>query len=1052
MPALRPTLILRTAAEQWKQYNWPKTLNLPKSALPARASAADLAKYRQRCADDLYAWQRANRPAHNEFVLHDGPPYANGAVHVGHALNKVLKDLILRAELARGRRVQYRPGWDCHGLPIELKALQQTRTTRDEPQALVDAPKQEATVSSGLGMSALEIRNKAHTLATQTIESQKSSFREWGVMGEWDKPYKTMDLDFEIRQLGVFREMVRKNLISRHHRPVYWSPSSGTALAEAELEYDDNHECTAAFVNMPFTRLPRVLESLGAFHAGDARHSVVSALIWTTTPWTLPANQAVALGQDIEYSVLKLESAEQPTEYLLAATDRIEHVRSFLLKGFTLSVVPKASNILGRDLVDGYAACLNVFQNLESPLLLAPFVTATSGTGVVHMAPGHGMDDYLVCQQNGIHSALTPVDGEGRYTAEVFPASPDQNHRFIGLAVQTAGVQAALEVLAIPQKDWLARKGLVVNNQVFATHTFTHKNPIDWRTKQPVITRATAQWFADTSALKTPATNSLSSVIFIPESGKNRLTTFLAGRSQWCISRQRAWGVPIPALYHKETGEGCIMDQSIAHIIDVLQQRGTNAWFEDAPDDPVWVHSSLPPGKWVRGQDTMDVWFDSGTTWTGLEPRNADRPISDVYVEGTDQHRGWFQSSLLTHVAMQDLNDNPKAPYAKLITHGFTLDAEGRKMSKSIGNVIDPEQILEGSLLPPVKEKKQRGKRQAAKEDQVANDRPKYDAMGPDALRLWVASGDYTRDVTIAVPLLQDVQNTLQKYRVTFKWLLGVLEDCVPYNGTVAGKPLSFVDQAILYRLHEVAVLVHEAHSSYTFHRAVKEITSFVNNDLSAFYFEICKDTLYTGLAVDRVRTQGVLQTILHQLMLMLAPVTPHLIEEVWDFMPAALKKHSVHPMQRIWEVVDTKSERERHPGPDIQVQMESFGKLSAAVKLAQEDARKAGKLKSGLACSVHIQLPRDGNKVLDLHVKEWETRGELADLLVVSQARVEQTESSANDPATSWRFEQEFGDGGKVIVNPPTGMKCVRCWKYTADEEGAPCQHCQAVLKEKAS
>ncbi|KAK5113665.1 hypothetical protein LTR62_003292 [Meristemomyces frigidus] len=1062
MPALRPAPILRLAADHLKQYDWPKTLNLPKSAFPARAAPADLARHRQKCANDLYTWQRTHRPVQDEFVLHDGPPYANGPVHVGHALNKVLKDLILRTELARGRRIHYRPGWDCHGLPIELKALQQAQTQQDETRSHRDVPPKEARAANGAGMSADEIRLRARELATATIEIQRSSFREWGVMGEWDAPYRTMDQDFEIRQLGVFREMVKKGLISRHHRPVYWSPSSGTALAEAELEYDDHHQCTAAFVKMPFVRLPNVLKDRDFMSTGKGSHRF-SALIWTTTPWTLPSNQAIALGHDIRYSVIQAQ-AGQDKEYLLVASDRIEHVTSFLPIGATISAVEGLEDWPGSDLADGHATCLNVFQDQESPLLIAQFVTASSGTGVVHMAPGHGMDDYLVCQQNNVLTALAPVDGQGRYTAEVFPASSTHNKKLTGLDVQTAGVDAVLDVLSNAEKSWIQRKDVTPGNHIFATHAFTHKNPIDWRTKQPVITRATAQWFADTSALKGPAIESLEQVDFLPTSGKNRLISFLAGRSQWCISRQRAWGVPIPALYHAESGEACITDESIAHIIEMFHIRGTDAWFENAEDDPAWVHQSLEPGKWLRGKDTMDVWFDSGTTWTSLEPRSDDKAISDVYVEGTDQHRGWFQSSLLTHVATQDPQAKPKAPYAKLITHGFTLDAEGRKMSKSIGNVISPEEIMGASLLPPLKEKKQRSKHPTSANGKATGDTPKYDAMGPDALRLWVASSDYTRDVTIAIPLLQDVHNTLQKYRVTFKWLLGVLEDYSPSQSVgdnINDKP-SFADEAVLHRLREIEAQVFEACSNYAFHRAVKEITNFVNNDLSAFYFEVCKDTLYTGLAADRRRTQAVLEEVLQRLMLVLAPATPHLIEEVWEYMPAALKQNTVHPMQRVWELNQKEgSSQQDADSTDLRSRLGTFRDLSMQVKFAQEEARRAGKMKSGLACSVEIHIPENTHSKPADHIREWAQRGELADLLVVSQAIIVEVGSTPKlngNVAPAWRFEQVLMDWHQVdqrinvVVLPPTGAKCVRCWKYTAEEEGVSCEHCRNVLKEKGA
>ncbi|KAK5723979.1 isoleucine-tRNA ligase [Elasticomyces elasticus] len=1050
MPVLRPTAILRAAASQWKDVNWPSTLNLPKSSFPARASAADLQKYRQRCADDLYAWQRASRPKGNDFVLHDGPPYANGAVHVGHALNKVLKDLILRWELAKGRRVHYRPGWDCHGLPIELKALQQARTQDDVAQTLEDAPKQEAAAASGMGLTSAEIRRRARKLATDTIEVQRQSFREWGVMGGWDEPYKTMDKDFEVRQLGVFREMVKKGLISRHHRPVYWSPSSRTALAEAELEYDDNHKCTAAFVKMPFVRLPNALSKQAVVKDGD-----ISALIWTTTPWTLPANMAIAVKDDIKYAIIAVKTLVSNdtaiTEQLLVAEDRIEHVLSYLAADTTAKII--GNSISGSELADGYAACFNLFQGIESPILSADFVTATSGTGLVHMAPGHGMEDYQVCQAKNVGPALAPVDDEGRYTADVFPADVEQTQALAGLEVQTEGVSAVLDLLADPANYLPSGTHNSQTSLVFATHPLTHKNPIDWRTKQPVIVRATAQWFADASALQQPALTSLDSVKFIPESAKSRLSAFLVGRSQWCISRQRAWGVPIPALYHKDTGEACISDESIEYIISVLDERGIDAWFEDAEDDPVWLHSSLEPGKWVRGRDTMDVWFDSGTTWTSLPARNNDQPVSDVYVEGTDQHRGWFQSSLLTHVAVQDAAKRPKAPYAKLITHGFTLDAEGRKMSKSIGNVIAPEQIIDGSLLPPLKAKKKGGRKSAAPSES-SDERPKYDSLGPDVLRLWVASSDYTRDVTIAVPVLQEVHNMLQKYRVTFKWLLGVLADHQPDATHARMNAFTFADSAVLHRLAKVSETVEHAFGEYAFHKGMKELSTFVYGDLSSFYFEVCKDTMYTGRAEDRARTQEVLVQITQKLLRLLGPALPHLVEEVLECMSPNMQELMDHPTKGPHAASKISHDISMSESERLEEALAEFRDLSIAVQATQERARRDGKMKSGLACKVEVHIPNESDETF--HVMDWHRRGELAVLFVVSQVDVVRGTDSAHQTETegasaAWRYEQmSDAKGIKVVVLPPEGAKCIRCWKYTADEEDAPCKRCQEVLAEK--
>ena len=801
---------------------------------------------------------------------------------------------------------------------------------------------------------------------------------------------------------------------------------------------------------MPFVRLPKALkdnERLGSAN--------LSALIWTTTPWTLPANKAIAVNESMEYTVIaihqrSLPPADKEEDFLLVARERVDYLMSHLPKDTAYTTI--VDSISGSQLADGQAACYNLFASSESPVLMADFVTASSGTGLVHSAPGHGMEDYQLCEQNNIGPAFAPVDDEGRYTTDAFTAG-GHNALLTGLDVQTEGVEAVLAIMRESKRYMPSDLHVHSSTLVLATHKYIHKNPIDWRTKQPVIVRATAQWFADVSAIKDRALAALEDVDFIPDSGKTRLRSFVEGRSQWCISRQRAWGVPIPALYHKETGEACIRDESIEHVIETLKQKGTDAWFSDPPDDPSWIHPSLAENPWVRGKDTMDVWFDSGTTWTTLNPRDG-MPISDVYLEGTDQHRGWFQSSLLTSIATQEAGASPKTPFAELVTHGFTLDAEGRKMSKSIGNVISPDQILDGSLLPPIKAKKQRGQKKIS---ESKSQELKYDAMGPDVLRLWVASSDYTRDVSISVPVLQSVQLALQKLRVTFKFLLGVLEDYIP-QASVPTDQMTFADRAVLHQLSKTSQEAWKAYTKYQFYKVTNVVNTFVNNDLSAFYFEIIKDTMYAGSKEVRRRTQTVLALILKELMHMLGPITPHLIEEVWEHAPSTLKDGMEHTLKSVWngpyQTPEGKSDWNV-----LSHDLETFRHVSSHVKLAQEEARTAGKLGSGLACKVEIQLPDTAApSMLSFH-EQWtvtDKRGELADLLVVSQAHIvfKDSEGKHDIPKADWSFEQSFEAQtqdvkGKVVVMPPEKEKCVRCWKYTAEEKDVPCQRCQTVLQE---
>ncbi|PIB01453.1 Isoleucine--tRNA ligase, chloroplastic/mitochondrial [Cercospora beticola] len=1046
-----------------RNLDWAKTLALPRSQFPARPTPAQLEGYRARSSDDLYAWQRGHRPAtvtrtngsgdssvvDNEFVLHDGPPYANGAVHMGHALNKILKDLMLRTELFRGKRVHYRPGWDCHGLPIELKALQQPTSDASKAPKSKSAPKKEAQAASEAAsrMTASEIRSAASMLARQTIDVQKKSFQSWGVMGEWDTPYQTMSKDFEMRQLSVFREMVRKGLISRHHRPVHWSPSSRTALAEAELEYDDSHRTTAAFILMPIVRVPDVLKN-----DNSVDRTRLSALIWTTTPWTMPANKAVAVKDDIDYCLLEIGDQQGATNQMLVACDRVEHLRGFLPD--TKITMIKAA-IKGSDLANGNGTCFNIFSGQESPILHADFVTAASGTGLVHIAPGHGMDDYLLCQKHDIGPAFAPIDDGGKFTADVWPTAENgDRERLQGLFAPSKGVEAVLGVLRDCTSYLPVGRLSRCHNLVLASHSFTHKNPIDWRTKQPVLTRATAQWFADASAIKTRALTALDNVRFIPESGKARLRSFVEGRSQWCISRQRAWGVPIPALYHVDTGAACITEDSINHIISTIDQRGSDAWFSDPLDDPAWLHASLEPGKWIRGRDTMDVWFDSGTSWTLLADRGPGMPVSDVYSEGSDQHRGWFQSSLLTAVALQNSDANPVAPFKTLATHGFTLDGEGKKMSKSLGNVVAPEDVLSGAFLQTP-----RGKKHGKSQQKSSAQHGQKTSLGPDMLRLWVASSDFTRDVAISQTVLQSVQQALQKYRVTFKFLLGVLHDypSLTPDSALLHSELGFSDQVVLARLSETSQAVFDAYGQYKFHAGTAEINKFINNDLSAFYFEIVKDRLYTGSTQVRRHTQTILVYVLRELTRMLGAVTPHLIEEVQAWLPTQMQPQ-LSLLAQTWDAafqpheVSKNFEAYQAQG---EVLLSIFKEISSAVKIGQERARAAKVLGNGLACQVEIIAPSEVLKRSDGFAA---LQRELPAMLVVSEVRWKDSEAAMvtkpQDDSSAWRFEQPFEivvNGEKVVgmvaVLPPEHEKCVRCWKYVAEEKEVPCSDCRQVL-----
>ncbi|KAI1614447.1 isoleucyl-tRNA synthetase [Exophiala viscosa] len=967
------------------------TLRLPTSTFPPRPRPADLAKYLPRCSDNLYAWQRHGRPASNTFVLHDGPPYANGDLHVGHALNKILKDIICRSRLAEGRRVDYVPGWDCHGLPIELKALEHNGWKR------------------GHGVDPVAIRKAARKFAYKTVEKQMAGFRAWGVMGDWEKHWLTMQKDFELRQLSVFQAMAKHGVIYRKHKPVYWSPSSGTALAEAELEYQDDHVSTAALVKFP---LDNQFLSVG---------EPVHALIWTTTPWTLPANQAIAISSDLHYSLVRSDTHG----LLIVAQPRLSYLAETI--GEQLEVI--MDHIPTAQLLRSTYSGLPQFgmEAAKRPIVHADFVSAESGTGLVHCAPGHGMEDYEALQpliKDNVVSVKAPVDNLGQFDETAASSDPSL---LKGKYVFTEGNQAVLELLQ-------------ANKLLVHQHIYKHKYPIDWRTKESVIIRATAQWFADVSQIKSDARNALEAVKFMPDTGKSRLRSFVENRSEWCISRQRAWGVPIPAIYHKSTGEAVLSPESIAHIIGTIKERGIDAWWSDAPDDPAWIVPGLPSdaSEYVRGTDTMDVWFDSGTSWTQMledGPTPQPAPLADVYLEGTDQHRGWFQSSLLTNIAyqksMQHRSDSAAhvhAPFRTLATHGFTLDAQGKKMSKSLGNVIAPDQIIKGfgatgGAIPMTGTGKNKQKREVH-------------PLGPDALRMWVANSEWTKDVVISDTVVSAAHNALDKYRLIMRLLLGMLADFKP-ELVVPYEKMARLDQIAMHHLHGVCTAVRKAYTDLEFHKAAGGIYRWVAMDLSSFYFEAIKDSIYCdGLtSARRLSAQTALHHIFCHLQEMLAPITPLLVEESWEHSSENYQSALAHPLKRVWAPLP-----QEWYSQTLEDVLPTVIAINSSVKSAQEVARTSKLMGQSLASDVTINI-QDDIDITSIPLETWK------ELLVVSDVEVLLDPNIAGNPClrqvptseAPWSYSCQInspskGSCGDVVVASPHHEKCARCWKYVVE------------------
>ncbi|KAJ2783822.1 isoleucine-tRNA ligase [Coemansia javaensis] len=974
------------------------TLRLPRTDFPLRADAARReAQFRERCTDALYRWQLENnrRP---QFVLHDGPPYANGDLHIGHFMNKVLKDVINRYQVMQGRRVVYVPGFDTHGLPIEQKALA-TLKGRDPLDSL----------------DPLEIRRLARSFALRAVARQTEGFREYGVMGDWANPYLTLDPEYEAGQLEVFKEMVLRGYIYRQKKPVYWSPSSRTALAEAELEYNDEHTSTSVYVKMPLTA-----ESAAKIGAQGG----ASALVWTTTPWTLPANSAIAVHPDLQYVLAAVGGSQ-----LVVGRDRLGEIVAMAGE----PEVRVLRELSGRELAGlSYSSTL---RGAECPILLADYVAGDSGTGLVHSAPGHGKEDYELGLASGLE-IYSPVDDHGRFTGD---AGPDLAGKEV-LGAGTAAVIGKLEAAGL----------------LFHRHAFTHSYPYDWRTKKPVIQRATPQWFADLADLRDGACEALRDVaVVVPESGRRRLRAFVAGRSEWCISRQRVWGVPIPVLYDAASGEPLLTAESIDHIIQVVRTRGgTDAWWTLPVEELVAPAHRGTGATYVRGTDTMDVWFDSGSSWRVMQTRMGcgAGARADVYLEGSDQHRGWFQSSLLTSAAVRGA-----APYRALVTHGFTLDEHGRKMSKSEGNTLEPGRVIHGG-----------------------RDKKKEPAYGVDLLRLVVGSTDYTHDVSFGPTVFAGVSDTIRKIRGTVRFMLGNLDGftadmAVPY------RDMESIDRYALHELYHFKQRAKAAFDGFEFFRALQAVNNFTNVVLSAFYFDVSKDRLYAH-GVDDVQRRSA-QTALYHILVnyttTLAPVTCHLAEEVWEFLGPtrrALGKDTWSVFQERWDQSDAQWD-----DPALAERWAALRQIRGLANRAIEAARQARQIGSSLEAELSIYLPVESTQLGRLLQASGKFHGLEADNttlaatkktalttanLALLRARVEDdlrlacvtSRVSVHDASQAGQAPGgHLQDDVIVALGSETAVrvvcrrsplhKCPRCWNFHSEEEGCLCSRCRDVV-----
>jgi isoleucyl-tRNA synthetase len=825
------------------------------------------------------------------FVLHDGPPYANGTLHMGHALNKTLKDIINRYQLLKGRKVRYVPGWDCHGLPIELKVIQDMKP--EERKSL----------------SPLELRQKAAEFAKKTVEEQKLGFQRMGVWAEWDKPYLTLQPEYEAAQIGVFGQMVLKGYIYRGLKPVHWSPSSKTALAEAELEYPEGHVSRSIFTAFKVTQIVDRAQAILEPFQDD-----LSVAIWTTTPWTIPANLAVAVNPDLNYAIVEVMAPEGQTysgcRYTIVAADLV----AGLAAKFNLTLETKAT-IKGAELE--HSQYKHPLYDRQSPIIIGgDYITTESGTGLVHTAPGHGQEDYIAGQKYGL-AILAPVDGDGNFTEEA-------GELFQGANVLGNGNELVIQALK-------NRHSLILEE------AYPHKYPYDWRTKKPTIFRATEQWFASVKGFKAAALKAISEVEWIPAQGENRITPMVAERSDWCISRQRNWGVPIPVFYDEETNEPLLTEETINHVQGIFAQHGSDAWYSMSVTELLPEAYRNNGRNYRLGTDTMDVWFDSGSSWAAVARKrdNLTYPV-DMYLEGSDQHRGWFQSSLLTSVA-----NNGIAPFKTVLTHGFVLDEKGRKMSKSLGNIIDPMVVMDGG-----------------------KNTQKDPAYGADVVRLWVSSVDYSTDVLIGPTVLKQLADAYRKIRNTARYLLSNVHDFDPAKDAVPYAELPELDRYILHRMNEVLSEISESFDRYQFFKFFQTIQNFCIVDLSNFYLDIAKDRLYISSpnSFRRRSCQTVLAIILENLTRAIAPVLCHMAEDIWQYLPYPTPYKSV--FEAGWLTLDPQWSQ-----PDLAVTWDKIRDLRTDVNKVMEQARTDKSIGSSLEAKVLLQ------------VEDAALRGKLAEL-----------------------------------------------------------------------
>lgn len=916
--------------EEKKDYG--KTLNLPKTDFPMRGNLPENEPkiFEEVFQNNLYEKMLKKNEGKEPFVLHDGPPYANGQIHAGHALNKVLKDTIVRYKNLKGYYTPFVPGFDTHGMPTEKKAIEKLGLNRDE-------------------IPVAQFRDTCKEFTKEYKDIQIQGFKRLGILADWKNPYITYDPKMEARQLGVFGTMYKKGYIYKGLKPVYWCTDCETALAEAEIEYE-NTKSNTAYVKFP------VIEGNGLF---DERDSYV--VIWTTTPWTLPGNTGITIGADFKYSLVDVQG-----EKLIMASELVEKVMQIAkIEDYSILREFEGKQLEG-------VKCKHPFLERESRVVLGSddtiLVELDTGTGAVHTAPGYGKEDYLCGLKNGLDMVVT-VDSKGHQTKEAGP--------FAGMFYA--------------KSDKAIIKWLEDNNLLLAKQEIVHSYPHCWRCKKPVIYRATSQWFASVDGFRKEALEAIKNVKWYPAWGEERITKMIEDRNDWCISRQRTWGVPLPIFYCKNCEKEYVTPESLDKIQNIVREKGTNAWFEMSEKE------LMPDGakckecghtEFKKETDIMDVWFDSGSTHESvLQERGL--PEANLYLEGSDQYRGWFQSSLLTSIATKD-----KAPYKEVVTHGYVVDEQGRKMSKSLGNGIDPMDMI--------------------------------NEFGADILRLWALSSDYTSDVSISKGIIKQVSEVYRKIRNTCRFILGNINDLDVDNLTTYNQLLE-IDKWALIKLNNLIKVCTEAYDAYDFNKAYQAINNFCVVQMSNFYLDIIKDRLYTAKpdSIERRAAQTTMYKILDALVKILAPMTCFTAEEIWKYMP-----HSASENQESVMLTQYPEVNNEYDNKELEEKWNKIIKLKDIVSKKLEEARAEKIIGHSLNAKVTIYANANDYEFLKNNQELLMT------VFIISDLQLEKSDEEM-----------------KVEVEQAEGQKCERCWMYSktvGQDKDNPtiCNRCSQAIK----